>query len=85
MLEKTIKIDKIEIIGIFKAVNIRQAIVISEDGVELSRSHHRNVLNCGVDISGEDAEVQAVCNAVWTDEVKAAYQTHLDNQNPIGE
>ena len=74
MLEKTIKIDKIEIVGIFKAVNVRTAIIVTDDGVELSRSNYRNVLNCGDDISGEDAEVQAVCNAVWTDEVKAAYE-----------
>jgi len=51
----------------------------------LSRSFHRHTLSCDADISGEDAEVKAVCNAVWTDEVKAAYQTHLDSQTPLGE
>ena len=63
-LEKIIKIDKIEIVGDYKAINIRQATVITDDGKEISRSFHRYVLNCDADISGEDAEVQAVCNAV---------------------
>ena len=79
-LEKIVKIDQIEIVGDYKAIQVRQATVITDDGKELSRSFHRQVLNCDADVSGEDAEVQAVCNAVWTDEVKAAYQTYLDNQ-----
>ena len=84
-LEKTIKIDQIEIVGDYKAIQVRQATVVTDDGVELSRSFHRHVLSCDADISGEDAEVQAICNAVWTDEVKAAYQTFLDSQTPLGE
>jgi len=84
-LEKTIKIDQIEIVGDFKAIQVRTATVVTDDGVELSRSFHRHVLNCDADISEEDAEVQAICNAVWTDEVKAAYQTFLDSQTPLGE
>ena len=84
-LEKVIKIDQIEIVGDYKAIQVRQATVVTDDGVELSRSFHRHVLSCDADISGEDAEVQAVCNAVWTDEVKAAYQTFLNSQTPLGE
>ena len=84
-LEKIIKIDQIEIVGDYKAIQVRTATVITDDGVELSRSFHRHVLSCDADISGEDAEVQAICNAVWTDEVKAAYQTFLDSQTPMGE
>jgi len=84
-LEKIIKIDKIEIVGDYKALNIRTATVITDDGTELSRSFHRHTLSCDANISGEDAEVQAVCNAVWTDAIKAAYQTHLDSQTPLGE
>ena len=83
-LEKIIKIDQIEIVGDYKAIQVRTATVVTDDGVELSRSFHRHVLSCDADISGEDEEVQAVCNAVWTDEVKAAYQAHLDGQTPIG-
>ena len=73
--------DKIEIVGDYKHVQVRTATVIKEDGVELNRSFHRHSLNCLDDISGESSEVQAICNAVWTDELKAAYQTFLDNQN----
>jgi len=84
-LEKIIKIDQIEIVGDYKSIQVRTATVVTDDGTELSRSFHRHVLNCDADISEEDAEVQAVCNAVWTDEVKAAYAAHLDSQIPIGE
>ena len=83
-LEKIVKIDQIEIVGDYKAIQVRQATVVTDDGTELSRSFHRHVLSCDDDITGEDAEVQAVCNAVWTDEVKAAYQAHLDSQTPMG-
>ena len=79
-LEITIKIDQIEIVGDYKAIQVRTATVVTDDGVELSRSFHRHVLSCDADISGEDAEVQAVCNAVWTDEVKAAYKTFTESQ-----
>jgi hypothetical protein len=84
-LEKIVKIDQIEIVGDYKAIQVRTATVVTDDGVELSRSFHRHVLSCDADISEEDAEVQAICNAVWTDEVKAAYQTFLDSQTPLGE
>jgi len=84
MITKEIIEDKIEIVGDYKAVQVRTATVISEDGVEISRSYHRHVVSCLDDISGESAEVQAICNAVWTDEIRTAYQAHLDSQN-IGE
>ncbi len=80
-LEKIVKIDQIEIVGDYKSIQVRTATVVTDDGVELSRSFHRHVLSCDADISGEDAEVKAVCNAVWTDEVKAAYAAHLEEQN----
>ena len=66
--------DKIEIVGDYKSVQVRTATVIKEDGVELNRSFHRHVVNCLDDISEQSAEVQAICNAVWTDELKASYQ-----------
>ena len=65
--------DKIEIVGDYKMVQVRTATIIERDGVEISRSFHRHVVAPGDDISGESAEVQAVCNAVWTQEVKDAY------------
>ena len=79
-LEKTVSADKIEIVGQFKAVQVRTATVITEDGVELSRSFHRHVIQPGDDYSNEEAEVQAVCAAVHTDEVKAAYAAFLAEQ-----
>ena len=83
-ITKEIIEDKIEIVGDYKHVQVRTATVIKEDGVELNRSFHRHVLHPTDDITGESSEVQAICNAVWTDELKAAYQAHLDSQN-IGE
>ena len=76
--------DKIEVVGDYKSIQVRTATVIKEDGVELSRSFHRHVVQCLDDISGESTEVQGICNAVWTDELKTAYQEFLDSQN-IGE
>ena len=79
-LTKEVKVDKIEIVGDYKHVQVRTATVVSEDGVELSRSYHRHVVSPLDDASGEDAQVQAICAAVHIDEVKAAYQAHLDAQ-----
>jgi hypothetical protein len=84
-LSKEIKCDKIEIVGDYKAVQCRQATIISEDGVELSRSFHRHVLHPDSDISGEPQETQDICNAVWTDEVKAAWAEKQLADNPPAE
>ena len=73
-------ISKIEVVGDYKAVQIATDTVIKENGVELSRSRHRKVVHPDQDISSEDAEVQAVCNAVWTDEVKASWETFKTSQ-----
>jgi len=80
MITKELIEDKIEIVGEFKHVQVRTATVIKEDGVELNRSFHRHVLKPTDDITNESDEVQAICNAVWTDELKAAYQEFLDSQ-----
>ena len=84
--------DKIEVVGTYKAVQVRKATIIEKDGVEITRSFHRNALNLGVlddsdnlvetDISGEDADVQAICNAVWTQAVKDAYKAFLIANKP---
>ena len=88
-LTKEVIYDKTEVVGEYKAVQCREATIIKENGVEISRSFHRHVLHpssCGqnedgsfthtdTDISGEPAETQAVCAAVWTDAVKAAWKT----------
>ena len=91
-LTKTTEVDKIEVVTEFKNVQIRTATVIKEDGAELSRSFSRKVLNCGdlddsdnlvdTNISSESAEVQAICNAVWTTSVKNAFKAHLISLKP---
>lgn len=73
-------IGKMEIVGEFKSVQVRTDTIIKEDGTELSRSFHRHVLHPDADITNEDSEVQAVCNAVWTDQIKSDYKTFKDNQ-----
>lgn len=73
--------DKIEVVGKYKAVQVRTATVVKEDGVELTRSFSRKVLHPDADISGESSEVQGVCNAVWTDDIKTAYKAFVDSQN----
>ena len=82
-ITKEVKCDKIEIVGDYKAVQCRQATIIKEDGVELSRSFHRHVLNPDDDISGEPQETQDICNAVWTDEVKASWATFQAEQEAL--
>jgi hypothetical protein len=72
--------DKIEIVSKFKMIQVRTAVVISRDGVEISRSFSRHVVSPLDDITGESAEVQAICVVVHTDEVKAAYAAMLEAQ-----
>ena len=68
------EVDKIEIVGPYRAVQVRTATVIERDGVELARSYHRHVVSAGDDYSNETAEVQAICAAVHTAEVVTAYE-----------
>ena len=81
-LTKTTLNDKIEVvtIGDYKTVQVRTATIISEDGEEISRTFHRHVVMPDADLSAEDADVSAICTPVFTDAVKAAYQTHLSSQ-----
>ena len=85
-LTKEVLADKIETLEDGQ-IQVRTATVISEDGAELNRSFHRHVLPPSTktggtwgdtDISGEEARVQAICNAVWTDSVKVAFQEQSD-------
>ena len=75
-LTKETEIAKIEVVGEYKAVQVRTDTVIKEDNTEISRSTHRHVLHPHENITSEDAEVQAVCNAVWTDAVKNSWNTY---------
>jgi len=95
-LAESIEYDKIEVVGLYKAVQVRKATVIKRDGVEItgSRAFERYVLNAGtldasdnlVDnpldkepdgVTAIPAEVSAICNAVWTTDVKAAWKAKL--------
>ncbi len=86
-LSESIEYDKIEIVGIYKAIQVRKATVIKKDGTELTRSFERYVLNPGTlddsdnlvdtDLSGEPAEVSAICTAAWTTDVKTAWKAKL--------
>ena len=79
LTEETVQ-DKIEIVGPHKNVQVRSAVVIKRDGAEISRSFSRHVVAPDADITGESAEVQAICNAVHTQAVKDAYAAHLAAQ-----
>ena len=90
-LTKTQEHDKIEVVKKWN-VQVRNATIIKDDGVEISRTFHRKVLTPGAlkggtgsdkddlvetNISGEDADVQAICNAAWTTQVKADFKAFL--------
>ena len=86
-ITKETQIGKIEVVGKYKSVQVRTDTVVMEDSVELTRKYHRHVLTPGTlddsdnlaatNISSETAEVQAVCNGVWTDAVKLAWKNQL--------
>ena len=74
-ITKEVVVDRHEVVGEYKHVQCREATVIKEDGTIISRDFKRRVLSPDEDVSGESAETQAVCAAVWTDAVKAAWKT----------
>ena len=86
-LSESIEYDKIEVVGLYKHVQVRKATVIKKDDVELTRSFERYVLHCGTlddsdnlvdtDLSAEPTEVSAICTAAWTTDVKAAWKAKL--------
>ena len=90
-LTETKENDKIEVVNKWN-IQVREATIIKKDGAELTRSFHRKTLQPGkldasdnlvdTDISGEDADVQAICNAAWTTQVKADYKAFLIANKP---
>ena len=73
-ITKETQIGKIEVVGQYKSVQVRTDTVVMEDGEELSRKYHRHSLSPDAIITDEHDEVQAVCNAVWTQDVKDAFE-----------
>ena len=92
-LEKIIEDDKYEVVTEYKHIQIRTATVIKDDGVEISRTFSRRVLQCGqlnesdilveTDVSGESAEIQTLCTAFWTSAVKDAWKAFLLSQQTL--
>jgi len=76
MLEKVVVIDQIEVTE-SGHVQVRQATKIMEDGKEIGKTYHRHVLSPGDSLEGQDAKVQRIANAVWTDEVVKAYKAQV--------
>ena len=89
-------IEKIEVVGIHKCLQVATDTIIKEDGTEISRTRNRYGLSpctsskdgdtwthTDTDISAVATEVQAVANAVWTDTVKANYKTSVENQEVL--
>ena len=91
-LTETIEYDKIEVVGQYKTVQVRKATVIKKNGTEFARTFERYVLQVGTldasdnlvdtDLSAQPAEVSAICNAAWTDDVKAAWKAKLIADKP---
>ena len=91
-LSESTEYDKIEVVGQYKIVQVRKATIVKKDGVELAKSYFRYILNPGIldtsdnlvdtELSGQPAEVTAICNAVWTTEVKAAWKAKLIEDKP---
>mgnify|MGYP003152507231 CR=1 FL=1 len=86
-LTKSNETDKIEIVGQYKIIQVRERIVIKEDDNEISASYHRKSFNPGqldgsdnlvvTDLSAESSEIQAIAADVWTQSVKDAWKAHL--------
>jgi hypothetical protein len=82
-LTEEIKNDKIEVLHLaegYPVVNVRTATIIKRDGVEVNRSFHRYVLTPDSNLENESQDVLAIANAVFTNEVKAAYTNFVENR-----
>jgi len=78
-LTETVSIDKVEVVNGWN-IQVRQATVITKNGEQVALTFHRWILTPAMDISGQEQKVQDICNAAWTDEVKAAYETFKTEQ-----
>ena len=82
-LNKIYTIDKIEVVGKYKAIQVKQLLVITENGQEISKNAHRYVLHPDMDISEQPQEVKDICNTAWTQEVKDAWNTFIQQQEDL--
>lgn len=74
MLTEEIEVDKVEVVSQYNVIQVRTATVIKKDGVEISRSYHRHIVQPGDDLTGQDPKVVAIANAVHTPEIVTAFQ-----------
>jgi urease accessory protein UreE len=81
-LEEVSVIDKIEVLEL-GGIQVRRKDKVLKDGVEIAATFHRHVVNPGDDLTNEDPKVIAVAEAIWTEEVIAAYQAHLESSRPV--
>ena len=84
-LTKEVLNDKIEVVQTgngYPVIQVRTATIIKDDGEEISRNFHRKVLTPDADLTEEDSDVTKVATAVFTAQVKAAYQEYLDSLTP---
>jgi hypothetical protein len=81
-LTETIKVDQVELTEV-NTIQVRTATIIERDGTEISRSFHRHVVAPGDNVTNEDPKVQAIANAIWTEEVIAAYQALIASQTTV--
>ena len=95
-ITKEIVEDKIEVVGDYKSIQIREATVLKEDGKELTRAFHRKTLDCvssvknaddswthtDTDISSESDEVKGIATVVWTTTVKNAKKAANEASGP---
>ena len=79
-LTETTIIDKIEIVE-NNSIQVRTATIIERDGTKIAKTYHRHSLSPGDNVTNEDPRVQTIANAIWTDEVIAAYQALIATNN----
>ena len=78
-ITKTTNVDQITVTE-YGTVLYREATRIMEDGNEISKTYHRSSLAPEQDLTGVPANVVAICNTTWTDEVKTAYRAMIEAQ-----
>jgi hypothetical protein len=78
MLTESKEVDKIEVVTDYNVLQVRTATSVKKDGEEIARSYHRHIVCPGDDLSGEDAKVVAIANALWTPELIAAFNEKRD-------
>ena len=80
-LTETTIVDKIEIVGDYKIIQVRDLVIISRDGTRISQSAQRRSIAPADDVSNETSEIQSIANLVHTDEIKESYIAFLASSN----